>query len=72
VFGRAAGDVYGVNHTESRRTTQTGWLVEAGVSLGGRGGALELYGGYEKRIDADQIERVPEHWAYAGFRLVNR
>lgn len=72
VYGRASGELYGVNEATSARGTQTGGLVEAGVRFGGEGGALELYGGVEKRIDADQIEGVPVHWAFAGFRLVNR
>jgi hypothetical protein len=72
VFGRAFGEAFGVDPAESTRGRQTGGLVEAGVRLAGRSGALELYGGYEKRVDADQIERLPVHWAFAGFRLVNR
>lgn len=72
VFGRAAGEVFGVNPDLSTRGNQTGGLVEGGIRLTGPGGALELYGGWEKRVDADQIEGLPERWAFAGFRLVNR
>jgi hypothetical protein len=73
LFAHASGESFGVTRSGAgSRGTQTGGLVEAGIRLPGPAGALELYGGFEKRIDADQIERVPEHWAFAGFRLVNR
>jgi hypothetical protein len=74
IYGRVFGEAIGVkpNPDSNPRGTQTGGVVEAGIRLGGPGGALELYGGFEKRIDADQIDRVPVRWAFAGFRLVNR
>jgi hypothetical protein len=72
VYGRAGGEVFGIDPDESDRPTQHGGVFEAGIRLPGPGGALELYGGYERRIDADQIERLPVRWAFAGFRLVNR
>jgi hypothetical protein len=71
VFGHVAGEAYGVRR-ESTRGTQTGGLIEGGIRLSGSGGALELYGGYEHRVDADQIDEEPLSWVYGGFRLVNR
>jgi hypothetical protein len=72
LYGRVAGNVVGVNSAESTRGAQSGGLAEAGLRLAGPGGALELFAGVERRVDADPIERVPIHWVYGGFRLVNR
>jgi hypothetical protein len=54
------------------RGTQTGARVEGGVRLGGRGGVMELYLGYENRVDAYPLDRVPQHWGLAGLRLLSR
>lgn len=67
VYVRAYGQVIGV---ETSRGTQSGGLFEGGVRLGGTAGAIELFAGVEKRIDAYQLDRVPQHWGLAGFRLV--
>jgi hypothetical protein len=73
VFGHAAGHLVGVDAAIANRTrTQTGGIVEAGVRIAGRGGALELFAGFEKRVDADPLDRQPQHWALAGFRLLSR
>ena len=34
-----------------------GGRIEAGIRLNGRGGAMELFAGYEKRVDADPLDR---------------
>jgi len=67
VYVRGFGQVIGV---ETTRGTQMGGLFEGGIRLNGTAGALELFAGVEKRIDAYQLEPVPQHWALAGFRLV--
>jgi hypothetical protein len=73
VFAHAVGRLIGVDTAVAGRTsTQKGGLVEAGVHIAGTGGALELFAGFEKRIDADPLERQPQHWALAGFRLLSR
>jgi hypothetical protein len=46
-------------------------VVEAGVRLNGRAGAIELFAGFERRIDADPLDRQTQQWAMAGFRLVH-
>jgi hypothetical protein len=33
---------------------------------------VELYLGYERRVDAYPFDRVPQHWGLAGLRLVSR
>jgi hypothetical protein len=72
VFGHGSGQLFAVDETVARRGTQTGGLIEAGVRLTGRGGAIELFAGYEKRVDADPVDRLPQHWGLAGFRLLSR
>jgi len=54
------------------RGTQTGGRLEAGVRLNGRGAAIELFIGIERRLDADPIDRLPKRWTVAGFRLLSR
>jgi len=70
-FVRGHGDVFGVDGT-GNRGTQTGGRVEAGVRFNGRAGALELFAGLERRIDADPLDFQTERWGIAGFRLVGR
>jgi hypothetical protein len=72
IFGHGRLQLFGVNETVAGRGTQTGALVDAGVRLGGRGGVMELYLGYERRVDAYPLDRVPQHWGIAGLRLVGR
>jgi hypothetical protein len=72
VFAHASGQWYGVDATPPGRGSQRGGMAEAGVRLTGPGGALELFAGLERRIDAYPLERVPQHWGLAGFRLLSR
>lgn len=71
LFGTAAGQLFGVNDSLGRGT-QTGARVEVGVRLSGPGAVMELYVGYENRVDAYPLDRVPQHWALTGLRLVSR
>jgi len=73
VFLHGAGHLIGVDTAVADRTKiQTGGFVEAGVHIKGTGGALELFAGFEKRIDADPLDRQAQRWALAGFRLLSR
>jgi hypothetical protein len=72
VFAHGSGQLFGVDGSVPGRGTQTGGLVEAGVRLTGRAGAMELFAGFEKRVDADPLDRLPQHWGLAGFRLTSR
>jgi hypothetical protein len=72
IFGHGRAQMMAVNETVAGRGTQTGALIEGGVRLGGRGGIMELYLGYENRVDAYPLDRVPQHWGLAGLRLVSR
>ena len=40
--------------------------------LRGAGASQRPASGYEKRIDADPLDRQPQHWGTAGFRIINR
>ena len=72
VYARGSGGLFGVDSSSSSRDTQKEGRIEAGVRLNGRAGAIELFAGYERRVDADPFERLPLQWALAGFRLVNK
>jgi hypothetical protein len=72
VFGHGSGQLVAVDDAVVHRGTQRGALVEAGIRLNGRGGAIEVFAGYEKRVDADPLDRQPQRWAVAGFRLLSK
>ena len=71
VYGRVSADYYAVDPDVAGRSNQSGARVEAGVRLTGKRGALDLFGGYEKVVDAHPLDRQSREWAFAGFRLVN-
>jgi len=72
VFVQGAGRLFTVDGSVPNRGTQTGGVAEVGVRLKGTGGVLELFAGVEKRVDAYELEREPERWVLAGFRLLSR
>lgn len=69
-YGRVLGEVYAVDPSIAGRATQTGGRVEAGIRLRGKGGAMDLFAGWERMVDADLFDRRPRSWPFAGFRLV--
>jgi hypothetical protein len=72
LFARGTGELFLIDSTLSDRGRQTGGKAEAGVRLNGRRGALELFAGYERRVDADPLDFHAHDWALAGFRLLAR
>jgi hypothetical protein len=72
VYGRAAGQWFGVTGEVPGRGRQAGGVVEAGLRIKGGAGVLELFAGVERRVDADPLDRLPKEWALAGFRLLSR
>ena len=72
LLAHANGQLVGVDPSIVQRGNQTGGLAEIGVRLNGRAGAIELFVGVERRIDADPLDRQPQQWVMAGFRLLNR
>jgi hypothetical protein len=72
VFGHGSGQMFAVDGSVPNRGTQAGGLIEVGLRVNGRAGALELFAGVEKRVDADPLDFQPQHWVLAGFRLLSR
>jgi len=71
VYVRGTFVVYGVDGTVPR-DNQTGGRGEIGLRLTGPAGAVELFAGGERVVDAYPLDRVPQEWPFAGFRLVSR
>ena len=71
-FAHVSGQLFGVDGTVPSRGSQYGGSIEAGVRIRGGAGAIELFAGIEKRVDADPLDRRPQHWGLAGFRLLSR
>ena len=71
LYGRAYTDYYAVDRDIADRPNQAGARLEVGVRLTGKGGALDLFGGFERVVDAHPLDRQSREWAFAGFRLVN-
>jgi hypothetical protein len=72
VYGRGFGETYLVDKAIAGRDRQDGGRLEAGVRLQGTGGAMDLFAGYERVVDADPLDRTARRWAFAGFRLVGK
>ena len=72
VFGRGDAAWFGVTGEVPGRGRQFGGSLEGGVRLNGRAGALELFAGLERRVDAYPLDFQPQNWALAGFRLLSR
>ncbi len=72
LFAHGVGQAFAVDETVAGRGTQAGGLLEGGIRVTGRGGVLEVFGGYERRVDAFPVSRLPQRWALAGFRLLSR
>jgi hypothetical protein len=72
LFAHGHGQVFAVDETVATRGAQAGGQVEAGVRIAGRSGVLEIFGGYEKRVDADPLDRLSQRWGLVGFRLLTR
>jgi hypothetical protein len=70
MYVRGIGETYLVDKTIAGRDRQDGARIEAGVRLNGSGGAMDLFAGYERVVDADPLDRAARRWAFAGFRLV--
>jgi hypothetical protein len=71
VVTAASGSVVGVNHLV-RAERVCGGRIDGGLRLDGRAAALEVFAGYERRIDAYPTDRFRVRWVTLGFRLVSR
>lgn len=72
VFAQGWGQAIGVDQAMYGRSAQTGGVGEAGLRFDGRRGALELFAGYEKRVDAYPTVLGSKQWTLAGFRFLSR
>jgi hypothetical protein len=71
IIGRAYGEVFGVNHLVRDRRV-CGGFVEGGLRINGRKAAIELFAGYERRVDAYPTDRYRVRMFNVGFRVVSR
>jgi hypothetical protein len=69
----AGGELYGllVDRRQFGRRHQGGGRVELGVRVAGAMGAVELFAGVERRVDADPLDPRPQSWGFLGFRLLS-
>lgn len=72
VFAHGSGQAFAVKEAAAGRGAQAGALVEAGLRVTGRAAALEIFAGYEKRVDPDPLDRQSQRWGLAGFRVLSR
>ncbi len=74
VFAHGLGELVGVDPLVAGRGAQKDGRLEGGVRLTGRAAAVELFAGYERRLDAYPSDplRLAQTWVLAGFRVVNR
>ena len=72
VFGHGSVRLFAVDETVAKRGTPAGGLIEAGLRVTGRAGVLEIFAGYENRVDADPLDRLSQKWGLAGFRLLSK
>src|SRR5262245_20927975 len=64
LFGRVVANGILVDPTIANRNRQYGGRAEVGITLNGDRGAVEFFGGFERMIDADPLDRLPQKWAF--------
>jgi len=72
VFGRGDFETYGVRRAIAGRSKQNGKHLETGLHIKGAQGAVELFEGWEKVVDAYPLERASQRWAFIGLRLARK
>jgi hypothetical protein len=70
-FWRLTGETFGTDKAVFNRSRVTGGKIEGGLKVAGAGGAVELYAGAERRIDADPLDNLARSWAFIGFRFLS-
>jgi hypothetical protein len=66
------GLLVGTDEEIAGRPNLCGARIEGGVRVNGRKAALELFAGYERRVDAFPTERFRVRMFTVGFRVVSR
>jgi hypothetical protein len=72
LFASGSGSVIGVNSAIAHRSRVCGARLEGGLRVNGAHGAVELFAGYERRIDAFPTDRGRVRFSTVGFRLLSR
>jgi hypothetical protein len=73
LYGRSTGEVFGVDPViRGRDGSQYTTRLELGTRVVGQKADLELFLGYEHRLDASAFAFVPVSWAIAGFRVASK
>jgi len=71
VYGVASGGIVGVDGRVPRGD-QAGGRGEAGIHLPAQRAAVDLFGAWERRVDAYPLDRTPSTWVEFGARLTGR
>jgi len=72
VFASGSVAVVGVDRALLNRGDQTGGRLEGGIRLAGRRAAIDLFGAFERRVDAYPYDRAAASLVEAGIRLGSR
>ena len=72
LISTGTGILIGVNEAVAGRPNLCGGRIEGGIRVNGTRAALELFAGYERRVDAFPGDRFRVRMFTAGFRLVTR
>ena len=67
----AIGDVIGVDTETRGRSRVCGGRLEGALRIAGKAASVELFAGYERRIDAYPTDRYRVRWLTAGFRITS-
>jgi len=68
-FVIASGGLVGVDRAILNRGRQAGARAEGGVHFSAKGGVVDLFAAYERRVDGHPTSRQPSSWFEFGFRL---
>jgi hypothetical protein len=73
LYARSTGEVFGVDPVvRGRDGSQYTTHLELGTIVIGQKANMQLFLGYERRLDASALDFVPVSWAIAGFRIVSK
>ena len=69
IIGAADGVVAPVEREMFERGARRGGRLSGGVRIPSAAGAVDLYAGWEQRMDAGQFTRETTRWMQAGVRM---
>ena len=72
LFAYGWGETRGLDPDVAHRTKLCGVRVDGGLRVDGSRGAVEFFGGYERRMDAFPTDRYRLRFWTIGFRLVTK